>query len=118
METRINRVLFANIGVKSHGIIALTVEQEWTVNMMDDTMSKEKAADLLDNLVCMISDTQDNNYDAALRMGIDALTADAVKVVRCKDCYHYDAVTRRCFMSFLGGYEPTDFCSYGERADG
>ena len=47
-----------------------------TVNTMDDTMSKEKAADLLDNLVGMVSDTQGNDYDTALRMGADALNAE------------------------------------------
>lgn len=43
---------------------------------MNDTMSKEKAADLLDNLVGMVSDTQGNDYDTALRMGADALNAE------------------------------------------
>lgn len=82
---------------------------------MSDTMSKEKAADLLDNLVGMVSDTQDNNYDAALRMGIDALTADAVKAVRCNGCKHYrDYGCQRAFVY----PKPDDFCSYGERADG
>lgn len=36
-------------------------------------MSKEKAIDLLDNLIGMINDSQGNNYDDALKMGIEAL---------------------------------------------
>lgn len=40
---------------------------------MNDTMSKEKAAELLDNLVGMVEDTNGNDYDLALKMGIDAL---------------------------------------------
>ena len=38
-------------------------------------MDKEQAIDLLDNLIGMIEDNQDNDYDAAFRMGIEALKA-------------------------------------------
>ena len=47
----------------------------------------------------------------------DAPTVDAVEVVRCKDCKHYNE-------GFCVGYHahhdtlPDDFCSYGERKDG
>ena len=41
-------------------------------------------------------------------------TIDAVEVVRCKDCKHYDVSAMRCIPSEdLRDY--TDFCSYGER---
>ena len=41
-------------------------------------------------------------------------TVDAVEVVRCKDCKHYDVSAMRCIPSEdLRDY--TDFCSYGER---
>lgn len=40
---------------------------------MHDTMSKEKAIDLLDNLIGMVEDTQGNDYELALKMGIEAL---------------------------------------------
>ena len=36
-------------------------------------MTEEKAIDLLDNLLGMIEDNQDNDYDEALKMGIQAL---------------------------------------------
>lgn len=39
-------------------------------------------------------------------------TADAVKVVRCKDCKTYDGDF--CFV-WGGGTDPDDFCSRGER---
>lgn len=80
-------------------------------------IDKQTAADLLDNLVGMVSDTQDNDYDSALRMGIEALNADAVEVVRCKDCYHYYEERWLCSVN-VSEFEPTDFCSYGERKDG
>lgn len=38
-------------------------------------MDKEQAIDLLDNLIGMIEDNQDNDYDTAFRMAIDALKA-------------------------------------------
>ena len=47
----------------------------------------------------------------------DAPTVDAVEVVRCRDCKHYNE-------GFCVGYHahhdimPDDFCSYGERKDG
>ena len=36
-------------------------------------MTREKAIDLLDNLLGMIEDSQDNDYDTAFKMGINAL---------------------------------------------
>ena len=36
-------------------------------------MTEEKAIDLLDNLIGMIADNQNSDYDAALKMGIKAL---------------------------------------------
>lgn len=53
------------------------------------------------------------------------IAPDVVKVVRCKDCKHYDKTTlgnnrdRRMCTKFLGLTipNPDDFCSYGERKD-
>lgn len=54
-------------------------------------------------------------------------TVDAVEVVRCKDCKHYDNTEGICWCKlnskfYLGGFDwhsfPEDgFCSYGERKD-
>ena len=42
--------------------------------------------------------------------------ADVVEVVRCEDCYHWDAEGRGCslYLAFGEG----DFCSYGVRKEG
>lgn len=61
----------------------------------------------------------------------NALTVDAVPVVRCKDCKHYrNYPNGLCYIhtepkTNARGYsgeavcvEPDDFCSYGERKDG
>lgn len=55
----------------------------------------------------------------------NAPTVDAVEVVRCKDCKHYDMGV--CLKIYSDGNvhaaawqsrRPDDFCSYGERKDG
>ena len=48
---------------------------EKDVNRMDDYMDKRTAINLLDNLIGMIDDSQENDYDTALKMGIEALKA-------------------------------------------
>lgn len=75
-----------------------------------------------------------NNPDKLNAFGHDAIeimaevhyapTIDAVPVVRCKDCKHYD---QRGYCDsehwedaegWSKAIEPDDFCSYGERKDG
>lgn len=57
----------------------------------------------------------------SLRTRLDKLpTVDAVKVVRCKDCEHYDPQTKLCSNPMAIGWdalEPNaeDFCSRGEK---
>ena len=60
-------------------------------------------------------------FDDALQ---DTPTVDAVVVVRCKDCTHYDMGV--CLKIYSDGNahpeawqsrKPDDFCSYGERKD-
>ena len=48
---------------------------------------------------------------------------DAVEVVRCKDCKHYEIhkpkVLENCERNgYIIPMKPDDFCSYGERKDG
>ena len=51
----------------------------------------------------------------------DHLTAnDAVLVVRCKDCKHYEDYKRKVYENCVRNdrfvpMKPDDFCSYGER---
>ena len=53
----------------------------------------------------------------------DAPTVDAVEVVRCKYCKHYEIhkpkVLENCERNgYIIPMKPDDFCSYGERKDG
>ena len=59
------------------------------------------------------------------RLIADTPTVDAVPVVRCKDCKHYDMGV--CLKIYSDGNvhsaawqkrKPDDFCSYGEQKDG
>ena len=43
---------------------------------MADSIDRQTAADLLDNLIGMFDDSNGNDYDAALKLGIEALRAD------------------------------------------
>ena len=49
-------------------------------------------------------------------------TIDAVPVVRCLECKHYDPENHHCdhYMSTSAPLrrKPDDFCSYGERKEG
>ena len=56
--------------------------------------------------------------EAVLASDIENAPAiDAVKVIRCKDCKHYDGKWF-CKISGVPSKKPCDFCSYGERKDG
>lgn len=46
-----------------------------------------------------------------------APTIDAVPVVRCQECIHYDMPQCQIQVSFHG-LRDDDFCSYGERKEG
>lgn len=47
----------------------------------------------------------------------EAPTVDAVEVIRCKDCKHYDGKWF-CKISGVPSRKPCDFCSHGERKEG
>ena len=53
----------------------------------------------------------------ALRCIEQAPTVDAVPVVRCRECKHYDGKWM-CKISGVPSRKPNDFCSYGERKEG
>ena len=54
----------------------------------------------------------------AVAMAVKALSAlpsaDAVEVVRCKDCYHYDEENEYCIFNDRE-MKLLDFCSYGSK---
>lgn len=41
-------------------------------------MTNEEAIDLLDNLIGMVNDNHDNDYDMALKMGINSLKQEPI----------------------------------------
>lgn len=63
--------------------------------------------------------------DDAMCLIDDAPTVDAVEVVRCRDCKHWDSETWFCDNHSTFGhhgfewnmFSEEDFCSYGERKD-
>ena len=57
-------------------------------------------------------ETNDSWYKKAYNMAIEALSADKVEVVRCKDCKNR---AKHVVCHFLG---EDGFCPYGERREG
>lgn len=68
-------------------------------------MTRDEAIDLLDNLLGVVEDNHESDYDMALRMAIDALKQPDFKrlleerpsvppeqpeIIRCKDCTNWD----------------------------
>ena len=66
-------------------------------------MNREKAIDLLDNLIGMVEDNQESDYDTALKMGIQALSQEP-----CDDAISRQAVINAiendCMKGGLGSY--------------
>jgi rRNA maturation endonuclease Nob1 len=85
-------------------------------------MDRQTAADLLDNLIGMVEDTQENDYDTALKMGIEALKADVHQVrhghwqithayphnVHCSACHKRFAQTH--WAVWEDGSLPRNYC--------
>ena len=83
--------------MERHGSIVYGTEEELNkLKLNRKTMDKEKAIELLDNLIGMIEDNQENDYDEALKMGIKALAIPSAEMIRCKDCkyFEYDSVAK------------------------
>ena len=102
-------------------------------------MDRQTAACLLDNLIGMVEDTQENYYDTALRMGIEALNVQSVRHghwiikdnpgtgwyrVTCSECGE-DVTSVAPVIGFFPNARVTwDFCPYcgadmrGEQNDG
>lgn len=96
---------------------------------MNDLMYRQSAIDALgERPIVWTSDDdyalgEQNQYDAD-RLAIETVpSADAVEVVRCKDCIHsteWYRDRRRCFLWNENGISVFEdgFCNYGERKDG
>ena len=104
---------------------------------MDDLISRQVLlAEQFASLECILQANKDAGFDVYKRGWNDALqtvydnapSADAVEIVRCRDCKHkhrteyaYNGmVVLSCyktydFNGFSAEVEPNHFCSYGER---
>lgn len=67
------------------------------------------------NVPAPYEDSREAKEDC-LRAIEEALSVDAVPVVRCRDCKH--EFGGRCIICGFKRREPDDFCPYGEREDG
>ena len=61
---------------------------------------------------CDIGDTIDYFLDEDI-----SPTVDAVPIIRCKDCEHYDDETGRCALRHVHGNADTWFCADGVKRD-
>lgn len=78
--------------------------------MMQDLISRQAA---IDEAYAVIVD--DAVYDVVQVETLEGLpSVDAVEIVHCKDCYHYDEEHSRCLLND-SDFEPEDFCSYGSK---
>ena len=82
---------------------------------MADLIDRQTAIDALCNDLC------GGNHDCRYYPNCDNLkpiqvlpSADAVEVVRCKDCYHYDEESEKCILN-NSEMKPMDYCSYGSK---
>ena len=97
-------------------------------------MTREKAIELLEDVIGLVEDSQGNDYDTAFSMAIEALQFvehfDLLKefqslqeVVRCKDCKHANECrkivqyARNEQNTVSLGYLPIEWCSRGERRE-
>ena len=80
-------------------------------------MTREEALEILDTIP-----TIGEQVDA-LEIAIEALQADTVEVVWCKDCRHANEChksvqhTRNEANTVTIGYSPIEWCSRGERSE-
>ena len=91
-----------------------------TENRLIDANSLTKTIKTVFGKIRTDWDAMDRLFNQVQELVLDivkkAPTVDAVEVVRCKDCKHYDnGGCGKCY----GEYEPNqnDFCSCGERKD-
>ena len=68
-------------------------------------MTIAEAKELLDNLIGMISDNQESDYDTALKMAIEALEQteceDCISKERLKECFHKNVVGSKVFDELI-----------------
>nr|DAH22315.1 MAG TPA: hypothetical protein [Caudoviricetes sp.] len=82
-------------------------------------IDREAYRNRLADLESWCQDLRKPGLKQALEMFDEVPAADAVEVVRRKDC-KYSSGTKKCLNpdSFFAVPKDDDFCSYGERKDG
>lgn len=89
--------------------------------MTADLIDRKTALDAIKQTVWLTKDAKE-----VLQEAIEKLpSADAIEVVRCKDCKHYQFAdnrafgfpVKRCEWTGLEDVDDDDFCSRGERKD-
>lgn len=88
---------------------------------MSEYIKREDAYKYLDEQLVEVF-TGETFLDALKQIIAKLPSADAVEVVRCKDCKGYtpaDETYGTCYAykGVYGKIKPTDYCSYGERAN-
>ena len=93
---------------------------EKAVSGMIDLISRQAALDALGERPMVWTSDDDyslgerNQYDID-RLAVETVpSVDAVDVVRCKDCYHYDEESEKCILN-NSEMKPMDYCSYGSK---
>lgn len=80
---------------------------------MSDYIKREDAIEAIDD----IKDIHEDSWlGARYALKHNIPSADAVEVVRCKDCKHYAGEGMYCACDIIVHYDHF-YCYYGERAD-
>ena len=92
--------------------LAETIQRRWF------RMTREEAIKTLGHVVPFATQNSEKIAEA-IDMAIEALSADAVQVVRCKDCKHKyvsgNGTTQYYVCDFMDAqYEDNGFCHHGE----
>ena len=95
------------------------------MRLIDGDALIEKFNEKVDMAECLIDARTAERFATfcALADAVEEMpTVDAVEVVRCLECKHYDPENHHCdhYMGTSAPLrrKPDDFCSYGERKEG
>ena len=77
-------------------------------------IDRQTAIDLLDNLIGMVEDNHGSDYDAALRMGIEALKAEEPNLQQSCNQLATDTISRQAAIEAMRKYE-VDIPQYAPR---
>ena len=81
-------------------------------------MTREEAITRLKNMAWLYGSAEREQNIEAIDMAIEALQADSVKVVRCKDCKWYESSGLPCPLDPCESLGDDGFCSCGKRKGG